>query len=313
MDDVLRLLLETPPAPASPLEDAAAWWAHHRALAARHPSPALLALAGGLAADRPAWAFASGYQAALRALVPGLPAGARAALCATEEGAGAHPTALATRLEAGGDGGPLRVHGEKTYVTLGTEADVLLVVASEGREEATGRNRLRLVRVDARAPGVRVEALPPAPLVPELPHARLSLAGAPVEELLPGDGYARYLKPFRTVEDCHVHAALLAFVLQVARRCGWPAPLVEALAAHALLLHALCGADPTAGATHRALGGALALSADTLAACEAHWASADAPTRARWERDRRLLQIAGRARAQRLETARARAPGGERG
>ncbi len=42
------------------------------------------ALAGGSAADRLGYAFASGYTEALRALVPGLTG--VAALCATEEG-----------------------------------------------------------------------------------------------------------------------------------------------------------------------------------------------------------------------------------
>lgn len=307
MDPVLRLLLSAPPTPPetpSPAE----WWEHHRALVDRFPHPADLALAGGFLADRPAWAFASGYQAALRALVPALPADARAALCATEEG-GAHPDAITTRLEpaqAGLQAG-LTVTGRKEYVTLGTEAERLLVVASEGRGP-DGRSRLRLVQVGARAPGVRVTQAPPPPFVPELPHARLTLEDVRVEasDVLPGDGYARYLKPFRTVEDCHVHAALLAWVLQVARRSRWPDAACESLGAQAVTFRALAEADPTSPAVHVALGGALALASRTLSELEPLWAGADAPARERWARDRPLLQVAGKARAQRLEAARRR-------
>ena len=53
-------------AAAMPCENVADWWAHHRAIAAGHPDPILQAIVGGFVADRIGWAFASGYQAALR-------------------------------------------------------------------------------------------------------------------------------------------------------------------------------------------------------------------------------------------------------
>ena len=42
---------------------------------------------------------------------------------------------------------------------------------------------------------------------------------------LPGDGYANYIKPFRTIEDIHVFAALAAWWLQVGSAAQWPASL----------------------------------------------------------------------------------------
>ena len=93
-DNAIRLLIAS-------LAD---WWARHRALAAREARPFDQALLGGFAADRLGYAFASGYQAALRALVPDLPPDRVASLCVTERG-GASPRAITTLLTARAEGG----------------------------------------------------------------------------------------------------------------------------------------------------------------------------------------------------------------
>ena len=310
MDDLLRFLL-TAPLPTAPLESVEDWWPRHHGIAARFPVAVDMAFAGGFLSDRLAFAFASGYQAALRSLWPELPADRRAALCATEAGGG-HPAAIQTRLVPGEGGGPGRLTGEKLFVTLGTAADVLLVVASEG-QDAQGRNRLRVVKVDARREGVQFQALPPLPFAPELPHAAVQLASVAVlpGEVLPGDGYVNYLKPFRTVEDCHVQAALLGWLLQVARRADWPGPVRDEVLAVAVALRALALEDPASEAVHVALGGVLDLSQRLLDGLERWWPSVDPATRERWERDRKLLTLAGKARAKRREVARQRLGGGE--
>ncbi|MFP2897695.1 acyl-CoA dehydrogenase family protein, partial [Corallococcus sp. 4LFB] len=293
MKDVLRFLLtEAPDFPA--LDSVEAWWRRHLAVLPRFPVAADLALASGFRMDRVGFAFSSGYQAALRSLFPQLPADQRAALCATETGGG-HPGAMETKLTPRGSG--WRLDGVKTYVTLGTHAQVLLVVASEGRD-AQERNRLRMVRLDARTPGVTVEPLPPLGFVPEVPHAALRLDGVEVaaEDVLPGDGYTRYLKPFRTVEDCHVNLAVLGWLVKVARRCGWPVALREELVAIAVMLHALALEDPSDAAVHVALGGALAQVHRALERCEVAWEGVDVEMRERWQRDRRLLDLASKVR-----------------
>ena len=71
-------------AAAAPCESVAEWWPRHRAIAAEHPDPIHQAIVGGFVADRVGWAFASGYQAALRALFPDAPADRICALCVTE-------------------------------------------------------------------------------------------------------------------------------------------------------------------------------------------------------------------------------------
>jgi hypothetical protein len=295
LEATLRHLLTAPPEPA-PCPDVPAWWRGHLAATAELDSPIERAIAAGFAADRPAWAFASGYQEALRRLVPALGA-CRAAMCASEEG-GAHPSAIKTRVDQGA------LSGAKQFVSLGGAAEQLLVVASVGRDEG-GRNRLVVVRIPASRAGVTMEPMVASPFVPEVPMARMRLEQVALlpDDQLPGDGYDAYLKPFRTVEDLHVHAALVAWWVQVARRAAWPRPSIERMLSELAALHALAAAPPSDAAVHVAIGGILAESARLLADLEPHWATADADSRARWQRDRFVLGVAGKARAQRLEVA----------
>jgi hypothetical protein len=143
--------------------------------------------------------------------------------------------------------------------------------------------------------------MPAPPFVPEIAHDEIDLAAVAVseDELLPGDGWARYVRPFRTVEDLHVNAAVLAYALREAR------PLDRALAARlAALIAALApiaATDPEEPAAHVALAGVLDLARGPLD--ELARALPDSPARARWERDRPLLGVAAGVRAARLAKA----------
>jgi hypothetical protein len=255
-----------------------------------------LAVRAGAAADRIAFAFAAGYREALRALVPNL--SGVAALCATEAG-GNHPRAIQTTLAGG------QLDGKKTWATGADQAATLLVVASVGASVGGdgGKNQLRVVRVAANAPGVTIRASA-APFVPEIQHAEVELAGVRVADadVLPGDGYDDYLKPFRTVEDAHVHAALLGYVSGVAWRRGWR-ELVERGLALALAARAAALADPKTAATHVALAGVLDLTARVIADLETAWAAAPDDEWQRWVRDRPIFKVASAARAARRERA----------
>jgi acyl-CoA dehydrogenase len=278
------------------IDDVDAWWTVHSSIAARHSAPADLALAAGFASDRAGWAFASGYQAALRSLVPSLARDHRVAFAVTES-AGNHPRNIETTLVDG------RLDGVKSFVTLGTHADTILVVATRGLGE-DGRPRLVVVLVPAHAAGVVLEELPVASFVCEVPHARATFTEVtiPEGELAPGDGYADYVLPFRTVEDAHVHLALVGFFLRVARTFGASAKLVAELLLLAKTAHALSGADPKDPMTHILLAGALS-HVSNLAGDERLWKVADEATRSLWKRDISILQVAERARQARLERA----------
>ena len=269
------------------------------------------ALWAGFHADRIAYAFVGGYSAALARLLEG--AGgesggtprrafpARLSLCATETG-GAHPRTIATRLDK--QGGALVLNGEKTFATLATEADELLVVASRGLE-ADGRNRLRLVRVKPKAKGVEIVAKDTLPFAPELPHAVVRFVDVVVEDddVLPGDGYDHYLKPFRTIEDTHVLAATVGYLLGAARAHGFDQGIVAELVSLSLSLIDVGARDPAAPLTHVILAGIFGTARRLAASLGPSWDRAPEEERARWARDQPILTVADGARAQRLATA----------
>lgn len=244
-------------------------------------------------------AFLGGYHAALRQLVPTLPDGRAPCLCATESG-GAHPRAIQTRLVE--RDGMWRITGEKIWVTGADLADLLLVVGTIGVDEQ-GRNRLRVAWVDAHAPGVTLTTLPPTPFVPEIPHAKVSFADAPIVALLEGDGYERYLKPFRTVEDTFVFAAIVAYLDGRAERDEWPNVFRERLTALLAILEKVACADAADPAVHILLAGALAYGHQLANEADTYFNDASPGNKGEWLRDKALLYVAGKARAARTEAA----------
>jgi alkylation response protein AidB-like acyl-CoA dehydrogenase len=271
----------------------AAFFLEHEARGAGLTRPIDRAIVGGALADRLGFAFAAGYDAALAALVPDLPR-ARRVLAATEQGGG-HPRAIRTTLTEAGDA--LELTGEKQWTTLAHEAGELLVVATRGTD-AAGRNRLVVARVDARAPGLVVTPMPEPPFAPEIVHAKVSLEGVRIDRdrVLPGDGYDRYLKPFRTIEDLHVHGAVLGYFAGVLCRQAGDAARIERALALVVAVRALAAEDPRDPGAHLALAGVLREAALFLQDLEPAWAHVDRDERARFERDRALLDIAGKAR-----------------
>lgn len=280
----------------------AEWWPRWRDGAARAAAPAAQALLGGFDADRVGWAFASGYQAALRALLPDLPADAVAAFCVTEE-SGNRPRDIRTRIRALADG-RVAIDGAKRWTTLGPDSSLLLVVGALPGDET--RPQLKLARVAAGTPGLQLLPMPETRFVPEVPHARVQLDGVVVDAgaLLPGDGYERYVKPFRSIEDIHVTLAVLAYLLREARQRDWPAAFAERLCAVLVTLAALSEAAADAPATHVALAGALAQAHALYEDAGTLWAQCgDDPAAQRWQRDAALFAVAGTARSQRAARA----------
>ncbi|MBJ8346429.1 acyl-CoA dehydrogenase family protein [Antrihabitans sp. YC2-6] len=300
MTELLEFLLTESPTPPA-IESVAAAWQHHRTVADRFESPVDIAAAAGFGADRLGYAFLSGYRAALQKLLPAIPSDSMVALCATESGGG-HPSAIKTLLTPSGDGWELT--GTKSFVTLGSAADVLIVFATTGTS-AQGQNQLRAVSVDSKSPGVRIDDREPLEFAPEIPHAALTLDRVAVspDDVLPGDAYSLYLKPFRTIEDLHVLAAGIGWLTQIARRSDWPPNIVERLLALLTTVRALAAAQASAASTHIALGGTFTLFIELLDDLETQWTTTDPELRELWARDRPLLSIAGFVRAKRLEAA----------
>ena len=185
------------------------WYAKVFAQAAEQGSFAL-AVYGGRVAATPGLAFLAGYQAALRKLWPMAPVGL-GALCATENRK-LRPADMTTRASG-------VISGRKDFVTAGASASWLLVTA---REEQEGEPiRLGLFAVQADSTGVSLEPGDPISLLPDIPHARLRLEYAAGERLA-GDGWADYVKPFRTLEDIYVLAAMAAWLYGLGVQHHWP-------------------------------------------------------------------------------------------
>lgn len=298
MSTLLARLVAAASSPVPPIADVEDLWKRLAPLGAEPPFAR--AVLGGAAADRPAYAFAAGYQAALHALLPGLEAGDRLCLAATEE-TGAHPARIATTVTFDGERGVLV--GKKRWATLAPAADAILVLAKAGTR-SDGKADLVLVRVPRDAVGLTIAKMPETPFAPEIPHAELTLEGVEVRraDVLPGDAWVAYVRPFRTVEDTHVIAAVAAWVFAVGLRAGAADERLAELAATIGALATIAASDPSAPATHIALAGAIAQVRRGLDPADA-WARVPAETRAFWERDRPLLQVADRARAARAEAA----------
>ena len=304
---ILRLIVDE----LDPLvpRDAAEWFAAYGEQTADLALPVDRALVGGLHADRLAWAFAGGYQAAAAALFGSAsseppPVGstrALFALCATEVG-GAHPRAIASTFRRVGDG--WRLDGEKTFVTFGAEAGTLGVVARAGLHD-DGRPLLRVACLPAGRPGISVLPAPSVPFVPEIGHAALRFDAVAVSdaEMLPGDGYADFLRPFRTIEDTHVYAALLGHAMRMARRGWWPEGTRQALLPWVLAARCVAQADPKAVTTHAALAGLIDAARALVDGLGPPRAPRDPDVEARWLRDRPLLDVAEKARVQRTTAA----------
>jgi acyl-CoA dehydrogenase len=139
------------PTTVPPLDSVDQWWPGWAALAAQPSSPMALALRGGFAADRVGWAFAAGYQSALRTLVPSLPVQALAAFCVTEEG-GNRPRDIRTLITPGAGGG-FHVSGSKRWTTLGPQGTLLLVTGRLAGAATDERPALKVAAGAGRSAG----------------------------------------------------------------------------------------------------------------------------------------------------------------
>lgn len=311
--DVLDHLLRATP-PRDPVSTLDAWF--ERLNECPFDQPIDRSIWSGFEADRLGYAFVGGYHAALSRLFmreaeqlgtaverryPWPSREARLSLAATEAG-GAHPQAIETVLVE--ERGQLVVRGEKTFATLASIADELLVVASRG-PDLDRKNRLALVRVRRGAPGVSIEDRPPTAFAPEIPHSRVKLVDVAVssEDILPGDGYTMYLKPFRTIEDIHVLAATLAYVVATARAWSFDRAVIESALPLIVALREISERSPSDPLAHITLAGVFAQASRLIADAAGEWSKAPAEARERWRRDQPLLLVASQARQQRTAAA----------
>ncbi len=336
LEPVLEHLLAAPPEPIPAGDDPALWYRtfaeqvlvrggggppgeRETGDAAERWSRFGDALQGGFVADRPAWAMVAGHQAALRRLVGAtgaaelMPAGGIVAFCASEEG-GAHPRAIRSTLREDGEGpdGGFRLDGQKRWATLAPSSSALMVIASVGSDGP--RNRLRAVCVPSDRTGVRIEPMDATgrPVThPEVRHAVIDLESVPVaaHEVLGGDGYIDAVKPFRTVEDLYISAAMTAYNLAIGRRSGWPESALEDLLLLLASAGALASGPLDTPVAHLGLAAFERTTARVRAEQEEYWRLAPEPEALAWRRAVSGPGVALRARELRRQAAWARLSG----
>ena len=298
---LLHELLASPEsAKAQPIADFKAWKTIWQIAGGKGQAPMVRSIWGGFLCDRLAWVFFSGYQGAIRQLIPDLPDDTVAAICITESG-GNHPRAIQTRLTHDHSG--YRLSGQKQFITGAQNADLLLVAASEGI--TAGRNRIRITRVDRKTAGVTLSPMQPLAFVPEIRHSKAHFDNVHIsaDRLLAGDGYTSIIKPFRTLEDLHVTGAVLGFLLGIGRRFGWPGALLARILALIELTVRLAQRSPGAPDLHLATEGLLTLLEGLIADSDDAWRQVAPDLRSMWQRDRTVLTIAAKPRKKRFAKA----------
>ena len=270
-------------------------------------APVDRAVVGGFVADCTAFAFAAGYGSALQYLVPALPDNAITCFCISEEG-GAHPRAIKSQLvPSRNDTYQQKVftlNGKKKYITCANEADFFLVAASDGIKN-DGKNSIRMMKIDSKARGIRITPMKNLHIVPEISHCELIFTDVKIFEsdLLPGDGYIDYIKPFRTVEDLHITAGILGYLFQNACRYDWGTDIKECILGRIVSVRNLALSSPDAPEVHIVTGDMLRQIKDLFKRLEPFWKKVGGKEKEAWDRDKILMDIADKARTKRLQTA----------
>lgn len=273
------------------------------------PNSSLLqAIWGGWFSPLCAFAFGAGYQAALKNLFPQFEQNQILSLGISEIG-GAHPKAIQTTLKpltglSNTQSGEFVINGKKQWITLADEADIYLIAASTGMD-AQNRPQICLVCLPKNSLGLKIEIMPQVDLVPEISHAFLILNEVVVNsaQILPGDGYLNYIKPFRTIEDLHVSAAIVAWITRCALAWNWPKNLVESGLSLLSCAYAISLEPLTSATTHLILAGYWNQFQLWLDKTHSSWESVSEPLYQAWKRDAKLFQVAKTAREGRTAKA----------
>ena len=201
------------------------------------------AIIGGYTCQQFSFAFMAGYQAALEQMFPSIAPNELKALCVSEA-KGGHPKAIHTTLVNH------RINGVKTYVTAGSDAAHLLVLCKT-KEVVDGRPLFKMVHLPKNTPNIEVTNFE-LPFMLEVNHGKLALNDTEITatQILVGDGYHDYTKPFRTREDICVGAAYQAMLLRQAIDHQWDSDLRDQLLLNLYTLKNLLALPPLDKETH---------------------------------------------------------------
>ena len=277
------------------------WKTNAHEIAGCFVKPADRAVGLGFTADKIAFAFLSGFHTALESLLPFLKVDQAAAFCISEK-EGNHPQQIKTSISKETQDEKLwRLNGVKTFVTCATKADVLFIAVSAGVDES-GRNKLRLVQIDSKSKGVSIESLKPLGFIPEIDHGCVQLDGVIIDDhqILPGDGYTKYIKPFRILEEMHVSAALLGYICRKSFQHKWSTVIRERVISLIVLIQQLLAMDPASSSLHIAFAGFQQQMNTLMGDLLPCWEAVGQEQKNEWLRDIQVFSIAETARKKRL-------------
>ena len=197
------LALAPAPAPMATEGDYCAAWRDQMALQQAR-TPFAIAVTGGLLADRLAWVFIAGYQAALRAVFPDVAFSGLACLAVSEdrENRERRPGVLWRDLAD-----DIELSGHKSWIAACSQVDQLVV-----RARSAGDGPSRYILVDRHNAGLTLTENPTPSMLPELSQGRAQLSGARVSQTACLDD--ERVPRFAVAEALHIYAAFLAMVWQ---------------------------------------------------------------------------------------------------
>lgn len=273
-------------------------WFNNYYQATKGQSPIDKAIIGGFLCQQFSFAFLAGYQAALEKMFPTIASNELKALCVSEKGGG-HPKIIQTTLNN------QQITGIKTYITAGSDADHLLVLCKT-RETINGRPLLKIVHIPKNADGIEVTNFD-LPFMKEVKHGKLVLNNTTIEanQILEGDGYSDYAKPFRTFEDICVGTAYQAMLLRQAIDHQWDENLRDSILLNIYTLKNLLTLPPSAKETHLLLSTNEQQFKNLLPAIEEHITKHSSKEfKADWALNKRIISLGEKMKEVRLAKAR---------
>jgi hypothetical protein len=261
-------------------------------------SPIDKAIIGGFTSQQLSFTFLAGYHAALAKMFPSIAPNRLKALCISEA-KGNHPKSFETTLINN------RITGFKTYITGGTDVEDLLVLCKTD-QQVNGRPFLKMVHIPATSEHIEISNFELS-FMQEIKHGKLALKNTPIEshQILDGDGYSQYAKPFRTLEDICISAAFQALLLRQAIDNQWKASLRDQLLLNIFNLKNLLDLPPAHQETILLVALAEQNFEALLPAIEQHIAHHATPSfQTDWARNKRVLSLSKQLKELRLAKAR---------
>ena len=260
------------------------------------------AILGGRLSKNMSFAFTSGYQSAIESLFSphqlALPLGS---LCVSEEN-GVRPNDINTKIEE--RNGKVYLSGQKKFVSGANDSQHIFVACNNGID-LNGRVKIKVVSLPSSTSGIEIIALPTLPFIPLVSHGKVILDTIEISEsnVLLGDGYSNYVKPFRTYEDLHVLAAVVGFRLGEAIESQWGEDSIQAHLPLILSLQSLSAMPLQSPAAHIALAACRDELKRLITLFNDRFQANNSSAYSDWERDQLILNVANKASDTRTQNA----------